>query len=132
MAFAICAVLWLFALAVTWRFAGDERAQHLDAASLRETGAALRGVFESPCFCAVCALLTLWSFNPVWGSVLYLHMTEGLGFSEQDFGNVTSAFFAGSLFGSLGYGIYCRSVRLSVSCIFPSWPRSFPTPSTGK
>jgi hypothetical protein len=41
-------------------------------------------------------------------------MTEGLGFSEQDFGNVTSAFFAGSLLGSVGYGFYCRSVRLSV------------------
>ena len=36
-----------------------------------------------------------------------------MGFSEQDFGNVTSAFFAGSLIGSIGYGIYCRSVRLS-------------------
>jgi predicted MFS family arabinose efflux permease len=61
----------------------------------------------------VCALLTLWSFNPVWGSVLYVHMTEDLGFSEQDFGNVTSVFFLGSLLGSVGYGIYCRSVRLS-------------------
>ena len=76
-------------------------------------GAALLGVLRDPLFLAVCALLTLWSFNPVWGSVLYLHMTEGLGFSEQDFGNVTSAFFAGSLIGSIGYGIYCRSVRLS-------------------
>ena len=52
------------------------------------------------------------SSNLVWGSVLYLHLTEGLGFSEQDFGNVTSAFFAGSLIGSR-HGIYCRSVRLS-------------------
>jgi hypothetical protein len=58
-------------------------------------------------------LLTLWSFNPVWGSVLYLHMTEGLGFSEQQFGNLNSAFFAGSLIGSVGYGIYCRSVSLA-------------------
>jgi len=80
---------------------------------LHETGAALLGVLRDPLFLAVCALLTLWSFNPVWGSVLYLHMTEGLGFSEQDFGNVTSAFFAGSLIGSIGYGIYCRRVRLS-------------------
>ena len=113
-AFALCAGLWMFALAVSWRYASDDQGQHLDAASLRETTAALLGVFREPLFLALCALLTLWSFNPVWGSVLYLHMTEGLGFSEQDFGNVTSAFFAGSLLGSLGYGIYCRSVRLSV------------------
>jgi MFS family permease len=113
-AFAVCAGLWMVALAVAWRYADDDRGQHFDAASLRETGAALIGVFREPLFLAVCAILTLWSFNPVWGSVLYLHMTEGLGFSEQDFGNVTSAFFAGSLLGSVGYGFYCRSVRLSV------------------
>ena len=113
LAFALCGVLWVFAFAVAWRYAGDHEDAHLDAASLHETGAALLGVLRDPLFLAVCALLTLWSFNPVWGSVLYLHMTEGLGFSEQDFGNVTSAFFAGSLIGSVGYGIYCRSVRLS-------------------
>jgi predicted MFS family arabinose efflux permease len=42
-----------------------------------------------------------------------VRMTEDLGFSEQQFGNVTSAFFLGSLLGSIGYGIYCRSVKLS-------------------
>src|SRR6476659_8987786 len=112
--FAFCGVLWLFAFAVAWRYSGDHEDAHLDAASLSETGAALMGVLRDKLFLAVCALLTLWSFNPVWGSVLYVHMTEDLGFSEQDFGNVTSAFFLGSLLGSVGYGIYCRSVRLSM------------------
>jgi predicted MFS family arabinose efflux permease len=112
-AFATCAVLWMFAFAVAWGFAGKDRDEHLSGENFRETGAALLGIFRDPLFLAICALLTLWSFNPVWGSVLYLHMTEGLGFSEQSFGNVTSAFFAGSLIGSIGYGTYCRSVRLS-------------------
>jgi MFS family permease len=113
LAFAGCAVLWLLALVVTWLYATDDHGEHLDVVSLRETGAALVGVLRDPLFLAVCALLTLWSFNPVWGSVLYVRMTEDLGFSEQQFGNVTSAFFLGSLLGSIGYGIYCRSVRLS-------------------
>ena len=112
-AFATCAALWIFAFGVTWRFAGEKRNEHLSAENFRETDAALLGVFRESMLLAICALLTLWSFNPVWGSVLYLHMTEGLGFSEQIFGNVTSAFFAGSLIGSIGYGVYCRSVRLS-------------------
>jgi hypothetical protein len=86
----------------------------LSAESSSETGAALLGILRDPLFLAICVLLTLWSFNPVWGSVLYFHMTEGLGFSEQSFGNVTSAFFAGALIGSIGYGIFCRSVRLSI------------------
>jgi len=112
-AFAACAALWIFAFAVAWRLAGKDRDEHLNAESFRETTAALLSVLRDPLFLAVCALLTLWSFNPVWGSVLYLHMTGELGFSEQSFGNVTSAFFAGSLIGSIGYGLYCRSVRLS-------------------
>lgn len=113
LAFAGCAALWLVALVVTWLYATDDHGEHLDVVSLRETGVALVGVLRDPLFLAVCALLTLWSFNPVWGSVLYVRMTEDLGFSEQQFGNVTSAFFLGSLLGSIGYGIYCRSVRLS-------------------
>ena len=113
LAFGLCGALWVFAFAVTWRYGEDQEDAHLDAASLSETGAALLGVLRDKLFLTVCALLTLWSFNPVWGSVLYIHMTEDLGFSEQEFGNVTSAFFLGSLIGSLGYGIYCRSVRLS-------------------
>jgi BT1 family len=113
LAFAGCAVLWLFALVAKWFYATDKHGEHIDSASLRETGAALLDALRDPLFLAVCALLTLWSFNPVWGSVLYVHMTEDLGFSEQQFGNVTSAFFLGSLLGSIGYGIYCRSDRLS-------------------
>jgi Na+/melibiose symporter-like transporter len=113
LAFATCAALWIVAFALTWSFARERPDEDLSAESFRETGAALLGALRDPLLLAVCILLTLWSFNPVWGSVLYLHMTEGLGFSEQSFGNVTAAFFAGSLIGSIGYGIYCRSVRLS-------------------
>ena len=47
-AFALCGVLWLFAFAVAWRYAGDHEDAHLDAASLSETGAALLGVFREP------------------------------------------------------------------------------------
>jgi hypothetical protein len=114
LAFGLCAVLWMLAFAVAWGYAREDRGEHLDAASFRETAAALFGVFREPLFLAVCGLLTLRSFNPVWGSVLYLHMTEGLGFSEQQFGNLNSAFFAGCLVGSVGYGIYCRSVSFAV------------------
>jgi Na+/melibiose symporter-like transporter len=114
LAFATCAALWMLAFVVTWRFTGEGQDEHLSAESFSETGAALLGILRDPLFLAICVLLTLWSFNPVWGSVLYFHMTDGLGFSEQSFGNVTSAFFAGALIGSIGYGIFCRSVRLSI------------------
>ena len=82
LAFALCGALWLFAFAVAWRYADDRNDAHLDRASLHETKAALLGALRDKLFLAVCALLILWSFNPVWGSVLYLHMTEGLRFSR--------------------------------------------------
>jgi MFS family permease len=44
LAFALCGVLWLFALAVAWRYAGDREDTQLDAASLHDTGAALLGL----------------------------------------------------------------------------------------
>jgi len=62
LAFGGCAVLWLVALAVTRVYARDDHGTHLDATSLRETGAALVSVLRDPLFLAVCALLTLWSF----------------------------------------------------------------------
>ena len=131
-AFALCSGLWMVALAITWRYAGDDRAEHLDTASLRDTAAALIGAFREPLFLTVCALLTLWSFNPVWGSVLYLHMTEGLGFSEQAYGNVTSAFFAGRCSAASVMASTVDRCDFQCCCTFPSWPPLSPTPSTGK
>jgi MFS family permease len=113
-AFAICAGLWVCAFAIAWRFARDDRIASLNAESFRTTAAALLGIWQQPLFLTVCGLLSLWSFNPVWGSVLYVHMTEALGFSEQAYGNVSSVFFAGCLIASVGYGFYCRSVRLAI------------------
>ena len=122
-AFALCSGLWMVALAITWRYAGDDRAEHLDTASLRDTAAALIETFREPLFLTVCALLTLWSFNPVWGSVLYLHMTEGLGFSEQAYGNVTSAFFAGRCSAASVMASTVDRCDFQCCCTFPSWPR---------
>ena len=110
LAFALCGALWLFAFVVAWRYADDRKDVHLDAASLHETGAALICVSRSAVPRDLRAVNAV-ELQSGRGSVLYLHMTEGLGFSERDFGNVTSAFFAGALIGSIGYGIYCRSVK---------------------
>ena len=49
-AFALCGVLWVFAFAVAWRYAGDHEDAHLDAASLSETGAACSACYATSCF----------------------------------------------------------------------------------
>ena len=60
----------------------------------------------------MCVILFLWSFNPLWVSVLYLHMTTVLHFDEQTYGNTYSVFSAGSIVASVLYGVYCRRFRM--------------------
>jgi len=78
----------------------------------RQTVKALTRAFERPGLLTVCVILFVWSFNPLWVSVLYLHMTTVLHFDEQTYGNTYSVFSAGSVVASLLYGFYCRRVRI--------------------
>src|SRR4030095_14302027 len=79
----------------------------------REHVADLAAALRAPGLRTTGAILVLWSFNPIWQSVLYLHATESLGLSEQSFGLSLSVFFAGCMAASLLYGAYCRRVALS-------------------
>jgi MFS family permease len=54
LAFALCGVLWVFAFALAWRYAGEHEDAHLDVARLSETGAALIGVLHCFSRCAHC------------------------------------------------------------------------------
>jgi predicted MFS family arabinose efflux permease len=61
---------------------------------------------------AAAAFLFLWSFNPFSMSVLYLHMTQNLGISEQFYGVTISLLSVGAIVGSLAYATYCRRVPM--------------------
>ncbi len=54
----------------------------------------------------------LWNFSPFTNSVLYMHMTSGLGWPETAYGQNIAWQAVGSMAGSLLYGSYCR--RLSM------------------
>jgi MFS family permease len=111
LAFLTGALLWAVAFGFAWNFARDGEA-HVDREDLRLTSRAIAAALRSPAFLTLCGIMFLWTFNPMWVSVLYLHMTETLGYSEQAYGNTYALFFAGCLLGSLGYALYCRAVRL--------------------
>ena len=59
---------------------------------------------------AVAGFLFLLNFNPFGATVLYVHLTEVLKFSEQFFGNLMSLLSIFAVIGSLAYGVYCRTV----------------------
>jgi len=61
---------------------------------------------------AVGALIFLWHFNPFCQAVVYLHMTDCLGFSEEFYGETMSFIAIGSLAACVSYGVYCRRVPM--------------------
>ncbi len=111
-ALLLCAILWAGSFVLAYRFARDS--PDTRPISGRRTITALGHAFDRPGLKVVCGILFLWSFNPLWVSVLYLHMTSALHFDEQTYGNTYSVFSAGSVVASLLYGFYCRRVRLGV------------------
>ncbi len=111
LAFVICAVLWALSFLLALRFARDTprpAAAEGVAATSHEFAAALR----VPGLVTVAGFLFLWSFNPSWISVQYLHITETLALGEQVYGNSFSWFAGGSVVASLLYGVYCRAVPM--------------------
>lgn len=109
-AMLLCAVLWALSFALAYGYAREPRAAA--ATSRRETLVALREALARPGLAAICGVLFLWSFNPLWVTVLYLHMTTVLHFDEQTYGNTYSVFCAGSVVASVLYGVYCRRIKL--------------------
>ena len=77
--------------------------------AIQQLGTAAR----TPAVLAAAAFLFLWSFNPFSMSVLYLHMTQQLGMSEQFYGVTVSLLSVGAIAGSLLYGTYCRRVSMT-------------------
>jgi MFS family permease len=109
-ALLLCALLWAMSFALAYRYASDSRAaQPINRGA---TLAALRKALASPGLVAVCGVLFLWSFNPLWVTVLYLYLTTALQFDEQTYGNTYSVFCAGSVVASSLYGVYCRRFKL--------------------
>jgi len=73
--------------------------------------ALVKGVGK-PGILAIGAFIFLWNFNPFSTSVLYMHMVEHMGFSEQFNGYTVSVQAVASVLASVAYMAYCR--RLSM------------------
>jgi predicted MFS family arabinose efflux permease len=72
----------------------------------------LRSAARAPEVLAVGAFIFLWHFNPCCQAVLYVHMTDGMGFSEEFYGDTMSLIAVGSLLACVTYAFYCRYVPM--------------------
>ncbi len=73
---------------------------------------AVRESLRSPGVLAVGLFLFAWHFNPFSQSVLYLHMTGALHFSERSYGHTVSIIAIGSIAACMFYGLCCRRVPM--------------------
>lgn len=79
----------------------------------RQALLALWSAMRSRPVVAVGAVLFLWHFNPCCQAVIYLHMTDALGFSENFYGQTMSLIAVGSLMACVAYGFYCRRIAMA-------------------
>jgi MFS family permease len=107
-AFLVCGVLSLGTFVLAWR-TGEVRSTVYHTGA-RAAVAQVAAAFRSPALIGIAIYLVLWSFEPLSTTVVYLHMTEQMGLSEQLFGNSLSALGVGCVVGSLSYGLVCRRI----------------------
>jgi MFS family permease len=109
--FLICGGLALVTLALSiWGV--RERPRSSSGMGLRAGLSALGDAVRSPGIAGVGAFLFLWNFNPFSNTVLHLHMTQAMGFSDQFYGHTVSLLAIGCVAASFGYGFYCRRIPM--------------------
>ena len=104
--FAICAELSLVTLYIAI-FHVKEKADHeIRPVQLKHALATLRSALTNRTVLVIASFLFLINFNPFSADVLYVHMTQSLGFSEQFVGIA----YVNSV-GSILAGILSKSMR---------------------
>lgn len=109
-AFLLCVGLMLGTLAVSIFFVHET--PRPPQGSWRQTLGKLKEVFRSRLVLVVALFVFVWSFNPFTQSVLYMHMTEKLEFSDNFYGTTVSLVAVGALSACIAYGFYCRVVPM--------------------
>lgn len=113
LAFALCGGLSVVTLVLSCVAVREPR--RTVALARGTLGSALRELVKlacTPTVASVAAFLFLWNFNPFSTTVLHLHMTQAMGFSEQFYGHTVSLLAVASVAACVAYGAYCRRVPM--------------------
>jgi MFS family permease len=131
LSFIACAVLTagMVILAIVYVREPQNTAPLFDGQSARKT---IVDLLCRPSFWTVGGFLFAWHFNPFTYTVLYVHVTGPLAFSEKAYGYSMSSFSVGSIAACATYGIYCRrctmkrmlpgSIVLGAASTLVYWP----------
>lgn len=105
--FLVCGLACLATLGAALAFVRERRRPGARARP-RQAARLLREAVTSPGLLAVASLLFLWRFNPLSSTVVYLHLTQELGVSEQRYGVIASLVSVSAIGGALAYGAFGR------------------------
>ncbi len=72
----------------------------IDLNEFRETTASLVAAFRSPTLRLAAGFLALWCFSPGFGTPMYYHMVDTLGFDQQFIGRLGALSAAGAFIGA--------------------------------
>ena len=91
-----------------------ERRSDVESWRSRPQPGALLDAVRIPVLWAAALFLFLWNFNPFSASILQIHMTGHIGFSQQFFGNLKTITALGLMAGALSYGLLRRYIAFRV------------------
>ena len=77
----------------------EERAE-ISMAQVRETSKSLIHALKSPTLRIAAAFLALWCFSPAFGTPLYYHMVDNLGFEQDYIGQLNAMLAVGAVGGA--------------------------------
>ena len=112
--FLICALLSLVPIYIALRHVDEAPIHRVRRDQIQRAWTALRRAARTRMVLVVAAFLFLVNFNPFSADVLYVHMTEVFGFSEQFVGTTYTLSSAGSVVACLLYGWYSTRVRIPI------------------
>jgi MFS family permease len=114
--FLICGALTMATFIASVTVVRERRVPAQPGAGAAVTSALekLRRAAKTPVVLSVAGFLFLWNFNPFQHAILYVHMTDSLGMTEQFFGNTVSVLAIASIVASLTYGLYCRRLNVKM------------------
>jgi len=87
-------------LTATFFLVHEERAP-IDLNELRKTARAIAAAFRSPALRIAAAFLALWCFSPGFGTPMYYHMVDTLGFDQKFIGHLGALTAGGGLIGAV-------------------------------
>lgn len=111
--FGICAVLSLVTLYIALFQVTEEPNPRTRANQITHAVSSLSDAVTNRSILTVAGFLFLINFNPFSTDVLYVHMTNALGFSEQFVGITYTLKSVGAILAGVLYGIYSPRIRIA-------------------